>query len=105
MVLGLIGSVHTWIFNAGHQIGPEPSHIELDLTENTAKWVSLLGTEDVRPLAGGGPGEDCVLAGRDGSPLGAKTDEKSSLQVADQDSAHSGKNDADKSYPCGARTR
>jgi Icc-related predicted phosphoesterase len=36
----------TWVFNAGHQIGPVPSHIELDLTENTAKWVSLLGTEE-----------------------------------------------------------
>jgi Icc-related predicted phosphoesterase len=37
---------NTWIFNAGHQIGPEPSHVELDLTENTARWVSLLGTEE-----------------------------------------------------------
>jgi Icc-related predicted phosphoesterase len=36
----------TWVFNAGHQIGPAPAHIELDFTENTAKWVSLLGTEE-----------------------------------------------------------
>ncbi len=36
----------TWIFNAGHQIGPVPAHIELDLAENTAKWVSLLGNEE-----------------------------------------------------------
>ena len=39
-----IGS--TWVFNAGHQIGPVPAHIELDFTENTAKWISLLGTEE-----------------------------------------------------------
>jgi Icc-related predicted phosphoesterase len=37
----------TWVFNAGHQIGPVPAHIELDLTENTGKWVSLLGTEEI----------------------------------------------------------
>jgi Icc-related predicted phosphoesterase len=37
----------TWVFNAGHQIGPIPAHIDLDLTENTAKWVSLLGTEEL----------------------------------------------------------
>jgi Icc-related predicted phosphoesterase len=37
----------TWVLNAGHQIGPIPAHIELDLTENTAKWVSLLGTEEL----------------------------------------------------------
>jgi Icc-related predicted phosphoesterase len=36
----------TWVFNAGHQIGPVPAHIELDFTENTAKWESLLGTEE-----------------------------------------------------------
>ena len=38
-----IGS--TWVFNAGHQIRLIPAHIELDFIENTAKWVSLLGTE------------------------------------------------------------
>jgi Icc-related predicted phosphoesterase len=37
----------TWVFNAGRQIGPVPAHIELDLTESTAKWVSLLGTEEL----------------------------------------------------------
>jgi Icc-related predicted phosphoesterase len=36
----------TWVFNAGHQIGPIPARIELDLTKNKAKWVSLLGTEE-----------------------------------------------------------
>jgi Icc-related predicted phosphoesterase len=37
----------TWVFNAGHQIGPVPAHIELDLEENWARWVSLMGTEEV----------------------------------------------------------
>ena len=38
----------TWIFNAGHQIGPVPAHIEIDLTAGSAKWRSLLGGEDLR---------------------------------------------------------
>lgn len=37
----------TWVFNAGHQIGPVPARIELDFTEGRATWVSLLGTEEV----------------------------------------------------------
>jgi Icc-related predicted phosphoesterase len=37
----------TWIFNAGHQMGPVPARIELDFTNNRAKWVSLLGTEEL----------------------------------------------------------
>ncbi len=45
----------TWVFNAGHQIGPVPAHVELDLTENTAKWVSLLGTEEFDLSAGVAP--------------------------------------------------
>ena len=35
----------TWVFNAGHQIGPVPARIELDLINGRATWVSLLGTE------------------------------------------------------------
>jgi Icc-related predicted phosphoesterase len=38
----------TWIFNAGHQIGPVPAHIEIDLTAGSAAWRSLLGGEDLR---------------------------------------------------------
>jgi Icc-related predicted phosphoesterase len=37
---------NTLVFNAGHQIGPVPAHIELDLIANSAQWVSLLGTEE-----------------------------------------------------------
>jgi Icc-related predicted phosphoesterase len=35
----------TWVFNAGHQIGPVPARVELDFTEGRATWVSLLGRE------------------------------------------------------------
>jgi hypothetical protein len=35
----------TWVFNAGHQIGPIPTRVEIDLDERTATWVSMLGTE------------------------------------------------------------
>lgn len=38
----------TWVFNAGHQIGPVPAHIEIDLTAGSASWRSMLGTEDLR---------------------------------------------------------
>ena len=37
----------TWVFNAGHQIGPVPARIELDLTAGRATWISMLGTEEV----------------------------------------------------------
>jgi Icc-related predicted phosphoesterase len=37
----------TWVFNAGRQIGPTPTHIELDLDSREATWVSLLGAEDI----------------------------------------------------------
>jgi Icc-related predicted phosphoesterase len=37
----------TWVFNAGHQIGPVPARVELDLTEGRAVWMSLLGTEEL----------------------------------------------------------
>ncbi|HWI10244.1 MAG TPA: metallophosphoesterase [Burkholderiaceae bacterium] len=38
----------TWIFNAGRQIGPVPTHIELDLDAGSASWRSMLGVEDMR---------------------------------------------------------
>jgi len=39
---------NTWIFNAGHQIGPVPAHIEIDLDAGSATWRSLLGGEELR---------------------------------------------------------
>ena len=45
----------TWVFNAGHQIGPVPARIELDFTGGQATWVSLLGTEEVDLAAAGAP--------------------------------------------------
>ena len=41
-----IGS--TWIFNPGHQIGPVPAHIEIDLGAASAAWNSLMGREELR---------------------------------------------------------
>jgi hypothetical protein len=38
---------NTWVFNAGHQIGKVPAHIELDLTAHSATWRSIMGSEDV----------------------------------------------------------
>jgi hypothetical protein len=38
---------NTWVFNAGHQIGKVPAFMELDLTLQRAKWVSIMGTESV----------------------------------------------------------
>ncbi|MDX2080999.1 MAG: metallophosphoesterase family protein [Terrimicrobiaceae bacterium] len=35
----------TWVFNPGRQIGPEPSHIVLDLSAMTAEWTSYEGSE------------------------------------------------------------
>ncbi|HEX3087279.1 MAG TPA: metallophosphoesterase [Ilumatobacteraceae bacterium] len=37
----------TWVFNAGRQIGPVPTRIELDLDERRATWESLLGVEEI----------------------------------------------------------
>jgi Icc-related predicted phosphoesterase len=37
----------TWVFNAGNQMGRVPARVELDLTTNRAKWVSLLGSEEL----------------------------------------------------------
>jgi len=38
-----IGS--TLVFNAGRQIGPVPTRIDLDTDEESARWVSLAGDE------------------------------------------------------------
>lgn len=35
----------TWVFNAGHQIGSVPAHIEIDLEAGSATWRSMLGSE------------------------------------------------------------
>ncbi len=35
----------TWVFNAGHQIGPLPSHIVVDTDRPGAYWCSLAATE------------------------------------------------------------
>lgn len=32
---------HTWVFNAGRQIGPQPSCVILDLEHMTARWISV----------------------------------------------------------------
>jgi hypothetical protein len=41
----------TWVFNAGHQIGPLPSHVVVDTGRPGAYWCSLAGAE-VTPLGG-----------------------------------------------------
>jgi Icc-related predicted phosphoesterase len=38
---------NTWVFNAGHQIGPVPTRIEIDLTTKSATWTSLMGSESI----------------------------------------------------------
>jgi len=38
----------SWVFNAGRQIGPIPTHVVLDLEEHTARWSSLAGEETLR---------------------------------------------------------
>jgi Icc-related predicted phosphoesterase len=37
----------TWVFNAGRQIGPCPTHVIIDLSEQRAAWFSLAGNEIV----------------------------------------------------------
>ncbi len=37
----------TWVFNAGRQIGPVPTHVVLDTDEPRAMWFSLAGNEVV----------------------------------------------------------
>ena len=56
-----IGS--TWVFNAGRQIGPCPTHVILDLDEPAAEWYSLAGNERVRldePLKREGSGDQGI---------------------------------------------
>ena len=46
-----IGS--TWVFNAGRQIAPSPTHVVFDTGSMEAMWFSLAGNEIVkldRPL-------------------------------------------------------
>lgn len=38
----------TWIFNPGRQIGRVPCHVEIDVSQGTATWRSLLGEEMLR---------------------------------------------------------
>jgi Icc-related predicted phosphoesterase len=38
----------TWVFNAGHQIGPVPAHIEIDLASGSVHWRSMLGDETLQ---------------------------------------------------------
>ena len=52
---------HTWVFNSGHQIGPVPAHIVLDLDAKRARWVSLLGTEEIELHRDRGPGPHRLL--------------------------------------------
>jgi Icc-related predicted phosphoesterase len=37
----------TWVFNAGRQIGPCPTHVILDTEAMTAAWFSLAGNQEV----------------------------------------------------------
>lgn len=37
----------TWVFNAGRQIGPAPTHVVLDTEAMTAAWSSLAGRQEV----------------------------------------------------------
>jgi Icc-related predicted phosphoesterase len=41
----LIGA--TWVFNAGRQLGPTPTRIEIDTDEHCATWVSMMGIEEI----------------------------------------------------------
>jgi Icc-related predicted phosphoesterase len=36
----------TWVVNAGRQIGPIPTHVEVDTDERSARWWSLAGIEE-----------------------------------------------------------
>ena len=44
----------TWLFNSGHQAGPVPAHVRLDLGRRTATWWSFDG-EGAISLASGAP--------------------------------------------------
>lgn len=45
----------TWIFNAGRTHGAPPAVIELDLTNETATWISQAGVETVDLKAAAAP--------------------------------------------------
>lgn len=45
---------HTWVFNAGTQIGKVPARVEVDLGAGRARWVSIMG-EETCALTDGGP--------------------------------------------------
>lgn len=38
----------TWVFNAGRQIGPVPTHVVIDLAAGTGYWSSLAGEQTIR---------------------------------------------------------
>jgi len=38
----------TWVFNAGRQIGPVPTHVVIDLAASTGFWSSLAGEQTIR---------------------------------------------------------
>lgn len=38
----------TWVFNAGRQIGPVPTHVIFDTDAPSAAWFSLAGDEEIR---------------------------------------------------------
>lgn len=38
---------NTWVFNPGNQVGPVPTHIEIDLAAGSAVWRSLMGEERI----------------------------------------------------------
>jgi hypothetical protein len=38
---------HTWVFNAGNQIGRVPAHVVINLSDGQATWQSMLGVEFV----------------------------------------------------------
>jgi predicted phosphodiesterase len=50
----------TWVFNAGHQDGPLPSHVVVDTAGPGAWWISLTGAE-VAPLSQA-PRRPCAAA-------------------------------------------
>lgn len=38
----------TWVINAGHQPGPVPAHVVIDLAAGTAEWVALPDRDEVQ---------------------------------------------------------
>lgn len=57
----------TWLFNAGKQPGPIPSHIELDLDRGMARWVSYQGVQERDLTRRGVPPDRRTDASSDGS--------------------------------------